>query len=173
MVLKHNEIKIIERAVSKGDRQMRYSNSIRSFDDNRTPKPLRATPRDALVYSLAKQIGTRLWRLMQDQTHYLIVARNDVNYFVQFIPTELGHLHGEAVSNDFLIYDGEDHRIDTHQQHQLSNLGWSLAPINYTQLWEQPILYCEIGIVAARTLIEVYGTTTDHIINYKFGEIQR
>ncbi len=152
---------------------MRYFDGTRPLAQQQVRRPIKSLPRQDLHYHLAKEIGTRLWRLMRDQTHYLIVVRADVNYFVQFIPTELGQLHGEAVSNDFLVYEGQDHRIDAKQELQLLDLGWSLSPVNFTQLWEPPVPFCEVGIVAARTLIEVYGTTQDHVIEYNFGVIER
>ena len=151
---------------------MRYFDGTRALHEQRTAPIRRSSPPRDLRYHLAKEIGTRLWRLMQDQTHYLIVARADVNYYVQFMPTDSGQLHSEAVSNDFLVYQGEDHRISTKQELQLLDFGWSPSPINFTQLWEPPVPYCEVGIVAARTLIEVYGTTVAHTIDLKFGEIQ-
>src|SRR5262245_12102039 len=104
--------------------------------------------------TLSTEIAERLEDLMLYQTQFLIIERVASPYYVQFLPTEQGELYCEAVGNHYL--EGAD-RLDEEAELDLIGLGWSSPTPNFSQLWDEPIPFAEIGDRMARTLIEIFG----------------
>ena len=117
--------------------------------------------------SLNTMIAERLEALMLYQTQFLIIQRVASPYYVQFIPTEQGELYCEAVGNTYL--EGAD-RLDESAELDLIGLGWSSPTPNFSQLWDEPIPFAEIGERMARTLTEIFGVQSDEDVTFTYGD---
>ena len=104
--------------------------------------------------------------MMLHQTHFLIVQRLNSPYYVQFIATPRGELYCEAVGNHYL---DPDFRIDQEAELTLIGLGWSSPTPQFSQLWDEPIPFAEVGERMARTLVEVFGAQGVSDVSFVLG----
>ncbi len=120
---------------------------------------------DVDVAPLADEIAERLEAFMLHQTQFLVIDRTGTDYYVQFIPTLQGELYCEAVGNEYI--EPAQH-LDQSAELHLIGLGWSSPTPNFSQLWDEPIPFADIGNRIARTLIDVYGARGDDL-TYTYG----
>jgi hypothetical protein len=62
-----------------------------------------------------------------------------------------------------------DEHLSPAQELALIGLGWSSPTPQFSQLWDEPIPFAEVGMRMARTLIEVFGALGVCDVTFTYG----
>ena len=149
------------------------------------PHFLADAPRQALTIDAWKRFACELANALRglEEDEWLILSLKRRNRFVQFMNQGGAGFRAEAVS-DFYLEDG-DH-LSEHDHGALLGLGWD-APTNlpdelgyrpdgspnYFLDLANPVPLDELALLAANTLLHVYGAEHPNALEYSTGSQDR